>query len=61
MAKILVAKQNVEQNTTLCQYLANDNNLKIIGTSDRISTLIIFKIKDTIEIKSVKSCKKCSY
>ena len=39
MVKILVANQNVEQNTKLCQYLANDNNLKIIGTSDGISTL----------------------
>ena len=39
MVKILVANQNVQQNTKLCQYLANDNNLKIIGTSDGISTL----------------------
>lgn len=39
MVKILVANQNVEQNTKLCQYLANDNNLKIIGTNDGISTL----------------------
>lgn len=39
MVKILVANQSIEQNTKLCQYLANDNNLKIIETTDGTSTI----------------------
>lgn len=51
MVKILVANQNIEQNNKLCKYLANDNNLKIIGTNDGISTLEQYhKIKPDIFI-----------
>lgn len=51
MVKILVANQNIEQNIQLRQYLANDNNFKIIETSDGISTLEQYhKIKPDIFI-----------
>lgn len=51
MVKILVANQDIKQNTKLCQYLANDNEFNIIGTSNGISTLEQYhKIKPDIFI-----------
>lgn len=51
MVKILISNQNLEQNAQLCQYLTNDNDLKIIGTTDGISTLEQYhKIKPDIFI-----------
>lgn len=37
--KVLVANENVEQNSLYCNYLTNDRDFDIISTKDGIATL----------------------
>ena len=39
MVKILAVIQNIEQNSQLCQYLTQDNNIDFKITSDEVSVL----------------------
>ena len=39
MVKILSVIQNIEQNSQLCQYLTQDNNIDFKITSDEVSVL----------------------
>ena len=39
MVKILIANKNIEQDLTLCQYLANLNGVKVVTTTNGLSTL----------------------
>lgn len=51
MVKVLIATQNCEEKTKLCQYLANDNNLKIFESNNGFSAIEYYnKIKPDIFI-----------
>ena len=39
MLKVLVASENIEQNSQYCNYLAKDKDLEVISTNDGITTL----------------------
>ena len=39
MVKILAVIKNIEQNSQLCQYLTQDNNIDLKITSDEVSAL----------------------
>lgn len=39
MLKVLVASENIKQNSQYCNYLANDKDLEVISTKDGITTL----------------------
>ncbi len=39
MLKVLIADEDLEANSTCCQYLANDKNLDVMSTSSGINTL----------------------
>lgn len=39
MLKVLVADEDVEENSNCCQYLTNDKNLDVISSCSGISTL----------------------
>lgn len=46
MVKILAVIQNIEQNSQLCQYLTQDNNIDFKITSDEVSVLKQYYILD---------------
>ena len=51
MVKVLIATQSRKEQTKLCQYLANDNNLKILESNNEVSALKYYdKIKPDIFI-----------
>ncbi len=51
MVKVLIATQSRKEKTKLCQYLANDNNLKILESNNEVSALKYYdKIKPDIFI-----------
>ncbi|MEE0769000.1 MAG: hypothetical protein UIT70_03915, partial [Clostridia bacterium] len=45
MVKILSVIQNIEQNSQLCQYLTQDNNIDFKITSDEVSVFVFDKLK----------------